>query len=272
MHHLDPGHHLEQLAREMGRSSDPGRCRGELAGIGLGISDELGNRLGRDRWVHHHDVGGSDDARDRGNVADQIEIELFVECRVDCVESTDHEQRIAVRRCAHDRFCANIAAATRPVIDNKLLAEAIRQPLTQQTGNDVGRSAGSEWDDPAHRPRRIGLRPRDPRHGRQRGSDRGQMQEFAAGKLPGRAKLATIPSLTGSSPTPKTIGIVAVAALAASVGTLPVAAITATCRRTRSASNVGKRSCLPSSQWYSTVTFWPSTVPVSLRPLPNAAA
>src|SRR5215471_3724822 len=34
---------------------------------------------------------------------------------------------------------------------------------------------------------------------------------------------------------PKTIGIVAVAALAASVGTLPAVAITATCRRTRSA-------------------------------------
>ena len=32
---------------------------------------------------------------------------------------------------------------------------------------------------------------------------------------PGRARLATRPSLTGSSPTPKTIGIVAVAALAA---------------------------------------------------------
>ena len=35
---------------------------------------------------------------------------------------------------------------------------------------------------------------------------------------PGRARLATRPSWTGSSPTPKTIGIVAVAALAASAG------------------------------------------------------
>ena len=33
-------------------------------------------------------------------------------------------------------------------------------------------------DDQAHRPRRIGLRPRDPRHGRQRGSARGQMQKL----------------------------------------------------------------------------------------------
>jgi hypothetical protein len=50
---------------------------------------------------------------------------------------------------------------------------------------------------------------------------------------PGRATLSTRPSLTGSSPTTKTMGSVVVAALAANaeVGP-PVAAITATCRRT----------------------------------------
>ena len=51
---------------------------------------------------------------------------------------------------------------------------------------------------------------------------------------PGRARLATRPSLTGSSPTMKTMGIVVVAALAANAAAVPpVAAITATCRRTR---------------------------------------
>ena len=37
----------------------------------------------------------------------------------------------------------------------------------------------------AHRPRRIGLRPCDARHGRQRGSARGQMQKLSAGKFHG---------------------------------------------------------------------------------------
>jgi hypothetical protein len=36
--------------------------------------------------------------------------------------------------------------------------------------------------------------------------------------------------------------------------------------------SAGRRSNWPSSQWYSTVTFWPSTKPASLRPLRNAAA
>src|SRR5262249_34361889 len=59
---------------------------------------------------------------------------------------------------------------------------------------------------------------------------------------PGLARLATRPSLTGSSPTPKTIGTVAVAALAASAaGLLPGVAITATRRRTRAAMSDGRR-------------------------------
>src|SRR5215831_21288575 len=52
---------------------------------------------------------------------------------------------------------------------------------------------------------------------------------------PGRARLETRPSLTGSWPTPKTIGIIVLAALAASAGALESATITATRRRTRSA-------------------------------------
>ena len=64
--------------------------------------------------------------------------------------------------------------------------------------------------------------------------------------------------MTGSSGEPKMIGIVVVAALAASVATmLPGVAITATCRRTRSAINADRASSRPSSQWYSIVTFWP---------------
>jgi hypothetical protein len=41
--------------------------------------------------------------------------------------------------------------------------------------------------------------------------------------------------------------------------------------RTSPAPGLAGDSCRPSSQWYPTVTFWPSTVPVSLRPLRNAA-
>src|SRR5262249_6053141 len=68
---------------------------------------------------------------------------------------------------------------------------------------------------------------------------------------PGRARLATRPILTGSSPTPKTIGIVVVTALAASeAATLLDVAITAKRRRTRSAMSDDRRSNWPLSQWH----------------------
>jgi hypothetical protein len=57
--------------------------------------------------------------RDRSNVADKVEIELLEEGRVDGVRWSDLEQRIAIRRRLNDRFCADIAARTRTVIDDE---------------------------------------------------------------------------------------------------------------------------------------------------------
>src|SRR5262249_35083535 len=45
MNHVDPGHHVEQLAHQMCAASDTDRRHVELARIGLAIGDELGNRL-----------------------------------------------------------------------------------------------------------------------------------------------------------------------------------------------------------------------------------
>src|SRR5262249_54304702 len=58
------------------------------------------------------------------------------------------------------------------------LTESFRQPLSQQTREDVAPAARGKADDPTHRPRRIGLRPSDARHERQRGSARCQMQKL----------------------------------------------------------------------------------------------
>jgi hypothetical protein len=76
---------------------------------------------------------------------------------------------------------------------------------------------------------------------------------------PGWARLATRPSATGSVPTAKTIGIVAVALWAACAAGGPNAAITSTLRSTRSLANAGSRSSPPSAQRYSIATFCPST-------------
>src|SRR5262249_47537496 len=118
------------------------------------------------------------------DVADEIEIELVVERRVDRTGYRAQQKRIAIRSRTDDRLGADVGAATRPVVDDELLAKPLRQPLSHQTRDDVVPAASGSRNDHAHRPRRIDLRPCDARDGRQRGSAR-EMQELATGKFHG---------------------------------------------------------------------------------------
>ena len=117
-----------------------------------------------------------------GDVGDEIEIQVSVERGVEHVGQDGHLQRVAVRRRPHDHLGPDVAGGARPVVDHQRLAELIRQPLSDDARDDVGRAAGREGDDQAHRPRRISLREGDTRDGRQRHSARGQMQEITATK------------------------------------------------------------------------------------------
>jgi hypothetical protein len=67
----------------------------------------------------------ADDARDRRDVADEIEVELVIERRVDCVRRTDQEEREAVRGRAHDCLGTEIGASAGPVFDDERLAEPV---------------------------------------------------------------------------------------------------------------------------------------------------
>jgi hypothetical protein len=79
-----------------------------------------------------------------------------------------------------------------------LLAEALRQPLPYQSRDDVTWASGGKADNDAHRPRWIGLRPRDARHGRQRGSARCQMQKISAGKFHFEPPFTSLDHLVGA--------------------------------------------------------------------------
>ena len=61
---------------------------------------------------------------------------------------------------------------------------------------------------------------------------------------PGRLRLATSPSSTGSPPVRKTIGMTEVADFAAKAAGKPVVTISATCRSRRWAARIGRRSYL----------------------------
>ena len=76
--------------------------------------------------------------------------------------TTAMRKRVTVRGRSHDDLGADIAAGAGPVFDDELLAEPLRQRLSNEARDDVGCIAGRKADDDAHRPRRIGLRPCDP--------------------------------------------------------------------------------------------------------------
>ncbi len=158
----------------MGRAAVAGRSHVDFARIGLGIGDELGDRLGRNRWMHQDDHRDADDAGDRGDVADEVEIELVVERRIDRIGDGGEKQRVSVRLRIHDGLGAEVAAGSRPIFDDEILAEPLGQPLPDQARGDVDPAAGRKADDDVHRPCRIGLRPGEARHGRERGSARCQ--------------------------------------------------------------------------------------------------
>ena len=172
------GHELEQLSRDMLRAADAGRGHVELAGIGLGVGDELGDGLDRHRGVDLHDQRNALDLPDRRDVADKVEAELLVERDVDCVLRVDQQQRVAVGRHVGHGFGCDVAGGTRPDLDEELLAELLRQELRDQTRDDVGRAARRLADDDFHRTRGIGLRADG---SRKRRSTRGQSQELSTG-------------------------------------------------------------------------------------------
>jgi len=51
-------------------------CISTARGIGLGVGDEFRNGLGGNRRVDLHDIGYPNDACDRRDVVDEIEVEL----------------------------------------------------------------------------------------------------------------------------------------------------------------------------------------------------
>jgi hypothetical protein len=123
--------------------------------------------------------------RDRRDVADEIEVELAVERRVDCVCRIDQEKRVAVWKRMHDHLGGYIGSGAWTVLDNELLAEPFRQPLSHQTREDIGNAAGSNAHDYTYRSRRIGLRARHTRYSRQSGDTDRQMQKLTTRKFHG---------------------------------------------------------------------------------------
>src|SRR5215510_4489117 len=133
--------------------------------------------------MYHQDSWRAVNARYRCDVAGETKIEIVVERHVPGIVGTDHEQRVAVGGRLDRCFDGEVATSAGPVLNYELLAEALRQPLADQAGIQVDHAASRKAGDQAHWPRWIGLRHRNTRHRRQRGSARCEMEKISAGKF-----------------------------------------------------------------------------------------
>src|SRR5262245_38754879 len=149
--------------------------------------------------MHHQDISYPRDAADWCDVSHEIEAEICVERGVDRIRGANLQKRIAIGGCLHDRLGGDSAGSARSVLDYELLAQPVRQPLSHQACRDVSGSASRKADDNADRSRRIGFRPAEARHSRQRGGARGQMQKISAGKFHLNLPLPSNHSITSSA-------------------------------------------------------------------------
>jgi hypothetical protein len=119
----------------------------------------------------------------RCDVPDDVKSQVWVQRGIDDVRRQSKEQRVAVWSRLCRQFRGKTAGRRWPIVDDELLAQPLREGLSDDSPVDVGRGAGRETDDDTHRPRRIIERRCDMWHGWQCGCACCQMQKFAAGKF-----------------------------------------------------------------------------------------
>src|SRR5262245_19806379 len=103
---------------------DAARGHVDLAGIGLGIGDELSNCVSGDGWIQYQNLRLMTETRDWCYVADEIEIEFFVERRVDGIRCSDEKECVAIGGRTGDNFGGDIGASSGPVLDDDWPAKA----------------------------------------------------------------------------------------------------------------------------------------------------
>ena len=81
--------------------------------------------------MYFQDERNTIDTGNRCHIANEIEIEIIVQRRVDCVRRTGQQKCLSVRRGMQTGISADIAAGARAVIDDGLLTQTVRRAIGQ---------------------------------------------------------------------------------------------------------------------------------------------
>ena len=156
MYDVDMGLRFEQFAGQMRRQAEARGREVELAGIGFGERNKLGERMRRHIEIDHQHIGLGADQADRSKIIHRIEADLGVEAGIGGEDRVvAQQQRVTVGpRMGHD-FAGDIAARSRPIVDDEGLAEQAAEFVGDDARHNVARAAGRETDDDGDRPFRV---------------------------------------------------------------------------------------------------------------------
>src|SRR5262245_8368639 len=94
--------------------------------------------------MHRHDIGDIPEPGHGHDIAHKVEWQLAVERGVDGVGGGDYQNRVAVGRGVDDGLGRTVAASARPVLDNHLLGETLREMGRQYPRQNISRAASSK--------------------------------------------------------------------------------------------------------------------------------
>jgi hypothetical protein len=136
------------------RGADAGGAVAQLAGIRLGVGDELGDVAGGNRRMHRQHVGRDADQADVRHVGDRVVAKLLVERGADAVRADiAQHQRVPVGRRLRDQLRCDRAAGAGLVLDDDLLVPDRRQA---RDGDARVWSTPPPGTKPTRSPRRLG--------------------------------------------------------------------------------------------------------------------
>src|SRR5262245_45369278 len=184
--------------RRAARATGPKRC---LRAVRLEPRDQFHQFHRRHRIPGEYQQRCAAQKRDRFEITEQIVLQ--------CVDGAVHDmctpvaaaECITVWRSTPDPGNSKTPGGTCRVFNDDGLSERCPHVLGQDTHSRVRRTARCVPDDNRDRPCRIGLRPGDPRHSRERGNARGQVQKLSTGKFHFDPSLSwSVYSITSSAP------------------------------------------------------------------------
>ena len=164
----------DALHGQMLGRADAQRAPVELAGVGLGIGDQLRQRFPRRFRAHHDTHHEAGDLQDVAQIVDRIVGQRLVEQRLAQHAHVHLGDRVAVGLLGLQRDRAEHARRAGLVLDHDRLAELLGRQFCQDAEAAVGRPARRPGNDQLDRPvGKLRLSPHDAGGGNDRGGGAG---------------------------------------------------------------------------------------------------